>query len=88
VLRAVGQFHARETFSLCEVPDDAARAALAEVVRAGYPDVALRLFLAMVPAHLMPLPPALFAELTDLADRTDLDPYTVAGLEFLVAARP
>jgi len=84
ILRAAGQFHALDRFSLCEVPDDQARTALAEVVRAGYPDVALRLLLRMVQAHLMPLSAGLFDELADLARRTGLDEDIVPGLAFLV----
>jgi hypothetical protein len=84
VLRAVEQFRVRETFSACEVREDIARAALAEVVRAGFPDVALRLFLAMMSAHLTPLSAMLFTELTDLARQMDLDDDIVPGLDFLV----
>lgn len=84
VLGAIGHFHAHHQFSACAVRDDAARAALAEVVRAGFPGLALRLLLTMVPAHLMPLSPALFAELTDLGAAIGLDEWTLDRLDFLV----
>jgi hypothetical protein len=84
VLRVVEQFRVRDTFSLCDVPDDAARAALAKVVRAGFADLALRLFLAMVSAHLPPLSTALFHEVADLARRMGHDDDIVSGLAFLV----
>ncbi len=84
VLRVVEQFRAGEAVSLCGAPDDTARATLADVVHAGLPDVALRLFLTMAVTHLMPLNASLFDELTDLANQVGLDSDVVAGLRFLL----
>jgi len=85
VLRAVRQFRVRHTFSLCAAPEDAARAALGKIVRSGFPDVALRLFIAMVSAHLAPMSAALFDELTILARRTGHDEDIMPGLKFLIS---